>query len=136
MNLLKIIILFSVIVILSSFISYSDTLEDKLLGTWVYSNQHNQSIQFKKERSFDSKKPGIEFKKNGTLVKRQNSGWCGTPPISYQNYKGTWKTTSDSTLNIRYEYWGGKIEEDWLITDLSKNIIAVKSLNHRIEKNK
>ena len=100
MNLLKIIILTSLLIILSSFILNSTTLDEKLLGTWVYSNYENKSIQFKKKRSFQSDKPGIQFKKNGTLMKRQNSGWCGTPPISYKNYKGFWKTTSDSTINI------------------------------------
>jgi hypothetical protein len=136
MNLLKTIILISIISFLSSFVTDSNNLEDKLLGTWIYSNYHNESIQFKKERSFDNKNPGIKFKKNGALVKRQNSGWCGTPPISYENYKGSWKTTSDSTLTIRYEYWGGMIEEDWLITDLSNDVLDVKNLNKRIENNK
>ncbi|MFK7774627.1 MAG: hypothetical protein AB8F94_20980 [Saprospiraceae bacterium] len=134
MNILKIIILISSISLLNSFGSDSNTLGDKLFGTWVYSNYDNKSIQFKKERSFDDKKPGIKFMKNGTLVKRQNSGWCGTPPISYKNFEGTWKTTSDSTLNIRYKYWGGTIEEDWLIIDLSNKVFTVKSLEQRKEK--
>ena len=62
-------------------------------------------------------------------------GWCGTPPISYGNYDGTWKIEDDSKLTITYEYWGGTMEEEWAISNLSTDKMKISRIKHReIEK--
>lgn len=110
--------------------------EDQLIGVWVYSGSDDGMITYFKSESFKEEKSGIEFKKSGKLNKRQNAGWCGTPPITYKNYKGNWKYTSDSTLTIEYDYWGGKAEEDWQVIELSADSLKVKRVEYRTERRK
>lgn len=110
-------------------------LKKALLGTWVYTNHAYDSREFYKELTFAQNEPGIQFQKDGKLIKRQNAGWCGTPPITYNNSEGTWKVTSDSTIIIRYKYWGGTTEEEWLIQEVDKDYlrIEVKEFNPKAE---
>ena len=107
--------------------------EKMIIGIWVFHNHENQISAYKKKKKFDNKEGGIEFKENGLLIKRQNSGWCGTPPIDYGNFDGTWESTSDSTLTIRYKYWGGEAEQDLLIKKLTKTELHFKTLEYRTE---
>lgn len=115
-----------------SFQSAEDESGD-LLGVWIYTSYDNGVVELTRSSSLKHDEPGIEFKKDGKLKKRQNVGWCGTPPISYGNYGGTWKMTSDSTLTIYYNYWGGKSEEDWQVLRLEKNRLRVKVIATRDE---
>ena len=110
-----------------SFVQFAFTYEEKeIIGVWVYHEYTDENSVFVKEKKFDDNKPGIEFKSNGTLSKRQNIGWCGTPPVSYGNYDGTWKKTSDSTLTMRYKYWGGEAEQDLQIISCDTKRLVVK----------
>ena len=51
-------------------------------------------------------------------MQRANSGWCGTPPISYTNYPGNWTQFPDNTYFIETEFWGG-------ITSFGFEVISV-----------
>lgn len=102
-----------------------------LVGVWIYDKYEDEAVKYVKHKAFEKDVSGIKFKKNGELVRRQNVGWCGTPPITYSNYDGTWKVTSDSTLTIRYKYWGGDAEQDWLIKELSASVLKIKRLDYR-----
>ena len=120
----------------TSFIRMQKTA-DPMIGIWVYSDYDDtdQTIRYEKVKSFKEDEPGIEFKANGKLIKRQNVGWCGTPPIQYGNNDGTWQKTSDSTITISYTYWGGTAEEDWQIVQVNDTKLIVKQLNYRNERN-
>ena len=91
----------------SSIKSQTENNQNELISVWVYSDYENEVIEYVKSKNFNKNESGIEFKKNGKLIKRQNIGWCGTPPITYDNYDGSWEFSSDSTLTIIYDYWGG-----------------------------
>lgn len=82
-------------------------------------------------KSFNKELSGIQFKKGGKLVKRQTSGKCATPPISYENYAGTWKKTGSMTLTIKYKYFAGTIEEDWKIVEITDKKIIFKVIDTR-----
>ena len=124
--------------ILCSFASFTRVhkTNDPMIGTWVYSDYDDAdgTISYEKVKSFKEDEPGIEFKASGKLIKRQNVGWCGTPPIQYGNNDGTWKQTSDSTITISYGYWGGTAEEDWQIVRVSDTKLTVKQLEYRNER--
>ncbi|MCE3295632.1 MAG: hypothetical protein K0R65_1346 [Crocinitomicaceae bacterium] len=107
-----------------------------IIGHWVLGNYQVETAVYHRRSDFDKDKAGIWFQDNGKIVKRQNSGWCGTPPITYKNYDGTWEQTSDSTLVIRYKFWGGNAEEEWLITYMDKNILKINSLSYKNDRNK
>lgn len=119
---------------LCSFLSTDTKLKDNLIGTWVQLEYLDNGILFEKQTAFAKDKPGVTFNADGTLVKRQNAGWCGTPPISYTNNDGTWRQTSDSTVTVNYSYWGGTAEEDWLIVEVDEQEMVLQRLEVRREK--
>ncbi len=83
-------------------------IDDALIGTWVYDSYHIDSEfeVFTAKNELDPDRPGMIFKPNGKIINRTIFGWCATPPVSYENYNGSWEHLSDSTILIRYEWWG------------------------------
>jgi hypothetical protein len=77
-----------------------------LLGIWSYSDYVGETAVYTRSLGFIDE-PGYEFKNNGTLTERKNSGWCGTPPVSYANYAGTWSFINDTLIQLEVGYWGG-----------------------------
>jgi hypothetical protein len=77
-----------------------------LIGTWNYAGYHNNASVYARSLDF-SNTHCYEFNSDGTLVERNISGWCATPPVSYDNYDGTWTVLDDSIIQIHVEYWGG-----------------------------
>jgi hypothetical protein len=127
----KITLLLGLVLILATSTTIDNELEEMIIGVWVYKDYNDSSLVYQKRSKFNSNESGIEFKHNGKLLKRQNVGWCGTPPISYENYKGTWKKSTDSTVTIRYKYWGGMAEQDLLIIKITNEKMLLRSLDYR-----
>lgn len=44
---------------------------------------------------------GFHFLEDGDMYERKNAGWCGTPPITCCDYKGT-GSQNNSTLSITF----------------------------------
>ncbi|MES2555789.1 MAG: hypothetical protein V4604_06550 [Bacteroidota bacterium] len=130
MKTIRFILAGAILIAFSSFTNAPKT-NDALIGTWIYSDSEDEAMSYKKVQSFKEDEGGIAFQSGGKLIKRQNVGWCGTPPIQYGNNDGTWKQTSDSTITISYAYWGGNVEEDWLIVQVSDKKMTIKQLGYR-----
>lgn len=98
---------------------------DSFIGTWVESgNENNYQITvMTKADSLASDKYGFTFFANGEFIERKNAGWCGTPPISYGNFKGRWNKISDSLIDIKVAYWGGQDTFGITIVSLNKDIL-------------
>jgi len=80
--------------------------DNPLLGIWNYSDfQDNMWIYTRNLEFIDNH--CYEFKNDGTLIERKNAGWCGTPPITYADYPGTWSLLNDTIVQIEVGYWGG-----------------------------
>ncbi len=103
--------------------------QENIKGVWMVEDYQGQEIIFEKHQSLEDDEPGYEFLTDGKLIKRQNAGWCGTPPISYSNFEGAWTMQSDSTLMIEYAYWGGTIKENWKISTLEQDKLKVTVLD-------
>ena len=97
-----------------------------LIGTWIFAGKENGCERLTRIRHLKKSRPGFKFLKNGKLINRSTIGWCGTPPIKYKNYPGTWKQTTDSTLMVTFEYWGGEATRDLLIVELTERQLIVK----------
>lgn len=80
--------------------------DNPLLGVWNFSGYDNDIQVFKNSQEF-SDCQCYKFNPGGTLVERKNSGWCGTPPVSYADYPGTWEVLNDTLIKINVGYWGG-----------------------------
>ena len=123
---MKIIKLILAISIFSSISCSKNIMNDKLVGTWVYSNYENETFEYIKASKFIEDLQGIKFKKNGEIIKHQNAGWCGTPPIYYENSSGSWEMISNNNIYITYDYWGGTGNENWKIISLTDQKIEFK----------
>lgn len=80
---------------------------NEIIGIWVQLDYSDGIYTYQKFDAFADDRPGIEFRSDFTLIKRQNAGWCGTPPITYANFDGTWKKIADQRIELIYNYWGG-----------------------------
>jgi hypothetical protein len=105
--------------------------KEALINTWVQDGYEDGKIVYTRNNEFVHDRPGVAFDANNKLSKRQNAGWCGTPPITYRNYPGSWDWTSESTLTLRYTYWGGEAELDWQIHSLTADQMVIEVLEHR-----
>lgn len=85
--------------------NYSDS---ELIGTWNYSFSEDEISVFTRGTEF-IEGDGIKFKADGTIIQRKNAGFCGTPPITYADYDGTWTKINDTIIEIEAGYWGGTI---------------------------
>ncbi|MCR9016976.1 hypothetical protein [Aquiflexum gelatinilyticum] len=97
------------------------------LGTWT--NIQFEETGFTMDRS--SKLPentyGYVFQKNGKLIHRANSGFCGTPPIVTADFAGKWTLKGD-IVEVEVNFWGGKYRQEWKVTQLSGKTVKVELL--------
>ena len=118
------------------FMCPKNKLKKAIVGTWINSGYNESSLLLEKSDSLSNDAPGLQFQKNGILIKRQNAGWCGTPPITYSNNEGAWTVLNDSTIRISYSYWRGPVEEDLWIQSIDNSqlkfeIIASRNLEQK-----
>ena len=99
-----------------------------IVGYWIEEGYRGDTTLFKRAGELDKVKYGFTINEDGTFIERKNSGWCGTPPIAYANYDGTWEAVSDSLLNITVGYWGGMMTYQIRIVSLDGENLAIKYL--------
>ena len=126
----------TLLILLAVFISCDDsstitnpnlTASSKLLyGTWVYSSFDEYITTLKRTTNLDSSNYGFIFYENGSFLERKNSGWCGTPPISYSNYDGKWETAGKNFINIEVNFWGGVTNYRIEVISVSNNELKIK----------
>jgi len=98
---------------------------DNLLpGIWIFDKFDDSSYSFYRSNSF-IENHCYKFNSDGTLTERKNSGWCGTPPISYSDYSGTWSAKSDTEIEINVGYWGGTMTYKFNILQVDNDSLKV-----------
>jgi hypothetical protein len=85
---------------------------------WVLERYENDRVIYKPAADLEADKPGFIFYNNGSLADRKILGWCATPPVVYENYKGQWQLTG-GIYNISSAYWGGT--ENYRLEIISRN---------------
>jgi hypothetical protein len=104
------------------------SLDDKLIGVWIHKGFVN-GFQFSiKANDLEKKGSGMELKLNGIAVIRGMAGGCGTPPIAYSNYEGTWSVSSDSIITLNYKNWEGHIEQKIQIITVDSDTLKINYL--------
>lgn len=93
-------------------------------GTWINPQYVDTLITYTRAGNLVENEIGITFKSNNSLIYRQNSGWCGTPPITTADYEGTW-SWNDSVVNITVGYWGGTADLAWNIIKLNNQSLVI-----------
>lgn len=85
-----------------------------IIGHWISPVYIDTLVQYTRAEGLNENDYGISFNPGNSLVERQNAGWCGTPPISFANYNGTWSKTGD-IIDITVDFWGGKANHKWKV---------------------
>jgi hypothetical protein len=114
------------------FVKYGN---DKLIGNWINPQYRDTLVTYSRAVNLIENEIGITFKPGYKFVYRQNSSWCGTPPITTADYEGAWNW-NDSTIDISVGYWGGTANYSWKVITLSdkKLVISVVKTSYQEEK--
>ena len=99
-----------------------------IVGTWVEDHYQGDTLFLDRMGAFDKEKYGFTIHEDGTFTEHKNSGWCGTPPITYSSFEGKWEAVSDSLLDITVAYWGGMMTYQIRIVSLSPDELAIRYL--------
>ncbi|MEI6090430.1 MAG: hypothetical protein WCR42_08265 [bacterium] len=96
-----------------------------LIGNWINPlNVDTLICRFERTTALQDTAYGFSIQSDKVFIERKNSGWCGTPPIAYENYKGTW-SENDSVLSITVGYWGGMADYKWKIISVDDKYLTV-----------
>jgi hypothetical protein len=99
-----------------------------VVGTWVEETYVDDILWLRRTADLDPAGYGFTIKENGEFIERKNAGWCGTPPITYDNFEGSWEPLSDSLLDITVGYWGGMMTYQIRIVSLDHVNLAIRYL--------
>lgn len=99
----------------------------KLIGYWINPVVTDTIWKYEKANSLKENDNGLYFKSGQVFIERKNAGWCGTPPIAYADFNGTW-TKNDSLIDITVDYWGGVANYRWKIISIDNNNLILCKL--------
>ncbi|MBI9073459.1 MAG: hypothetical protein JEY94_17790 [Melioribacteraceae bacterium] len=101
---------------------------DSIVGVWVESTFEDDFLILVRKTKLDDNKPGIIFYEDGTLLERKNSGWCGTPPISYSNFEGSWEKIADNIYEIESTNWSGIITYKIEVVQVTEDYLKYRNI--------
>ena len=96
--------------------------DPSVLGAWGLNSIDDESgiRVYAKLESLGGDQDGYMFEPDGFLLVR-NAGWCGTPPLSYANFEGSWTEEQDGHLILTYSNWEAMQDYRLEILDLREN---------------
>lgn len=100
---------------------------DLLIGSWVNPVSNDSELKFERAGSLKENEYGIAFLAESKCVER-SSGWCGTPPLTFFDYQGTW-TKNDAIIIITIGSGINGLEEiKWEIKTLNDKYLIIERL--------
>jgi hypothetical protein len=110
----------------SNVIVDSSKIDDsaKLIGCWINPQLSDTIWTFDKAENLQENTYGFIFNYEQVFIERDHSGWCGTAPVSYSDYEGTW-SKNDYIINIASKYWGGTTDYQWKIISVDENTLKI-----------
>lgn len=100
---------------------------DKLIGHWINPISNYPELKLTRANSLKQDKYGISFLERSMCIER-SSGWCGTPPLTYFDFQGTW-TRNDSSLIISIGSGANGIEDiKWKIKTLNDQYLIIERI--------
>ena len=105
-----------------------------IIGTWVevvdisLPPVYDGVTRLSRSEELDPDLYGFIFHEDGSFTERKNSGWCGTPPISYDNFEGTWSPLNDTLIDITVGYWGGTLTYQIWIQSMEGDELDIRYL--------
>ena len=107
--------------------SYTPGFKDKLTGHYINPQYSDQEILFEKSSKLEEKVYGISLLDNQQCIERRNIGFCGTPPVVFDDYHGQWNL-ADSILSFQIESLEGIQNFQWKILLLDDKQLLVEIL--------
>ena len=104
----------------------NETIPANLEGTWVYRSYENDVYTMEKSFQLENDNSGLVILDNGAFVERKIVGWCGTPPVVYDNYQGNWESLSNKELKVTVGYWGGTENYTMEIVSVTNSLLKFK----------
>ncbi|GGD13783.1 lipocalin-like domain-containing protein [Hyunsoonleella pacifica] len=99
-----------------------------LIGNWSEVQYDKENITFKRQNSLPENTYGISFRAKGNLVER-SSGWCGTPPLHFSDYNGTWELT-ENVITITQNHFPNNYV--WRIISVTETeLVVTKALSEQ-----
>ncbi len=117
---------------MSSFKTEFSDWEKRIIGKWIFIEANEKEITLKKVKEFEKNKSGLTFLENGDFIFRRPSGYCGTPPITFSDHRGTWKKIENKILVTKHETWSGPQEGKFLIKEVNDSLLVMKYLNKKV----
>lgn len=100
---------------------------DKLIGHWINPVSNDAELKLTRANSLKNDAYGISFLTESTCIER-SSGWCGTPPLTFFDYQGTW-TRNDSILIITIASGINGLEAiQWEIKTLNDKYLIIERI--------
>ena len=99
-----------------------------IIGTWIENGYEEDVTLLQRGDQLDPSKYGFTIEENGSFIERKNAGWCGTPPIAYENFEGSWVALSDSLIEVTVGYWGGTMNYQIRIVSLGPEELQIRYL--------
>lgn len=96
--------------------------DNLILGNWIEPVYDGETTTFTRGSSLPNDAYGITFKQNGDFIER-TSGWCGTPPLIFSDYKGSFKI-DETLVKINTEFYPNSFQ--WRIITLTETELIVK----------
>lgn len=93
-----------------------------LLGFWIEPVYHLETITFQRANALPKDNYGVSFSENGEFIER-SSGWCGTPPLTFIDYKGSYQTDK-SLIKVTTQNFPNNFQ--WRVLKVSEKELVVK----------
>lgn len=97
---------------------------DQLIGYWSNPVYQDTVWRYERVNGFQENQYTLAFKIEQEFIERKNAGWCGTPPVTYENFQGTW-TRTDDEIKISVGYWGGTAAYRWRIISIDNKYLTI-----------
>jgi hypothetical protein len=95
-----------------------------ITGIWLKETYEDSILTFQKTEVAADDEYWLSIREDHTLTEHKNAGWCGTPPISYADFEGTWEL-NDSIIEITVGFWGGLADYTWKILSVTDSKLRV-----------
>lgn len=106
--------------------------QPEITGSWINQQVIDSIYTYQKAKTLKDNEYCFSVYPDGKFIERKNSGWCGTPPVSYADYEGSW-TLKDSVLTISVPYWGGNSTSKWKIISVDDTHMSIVYLDQVFE---
>ncbi len=124
LNILKPFLLLTILISISSCEENDEIIDpdNLVIGNWVNPVYNNETTTFQRGHSLLDEAYGVSFNGDGVFIER-SSGWCGTPPLVFSDFEGTWEM-ENTLIKISTQYFPGNF--NWRIVSVTENELVVK----------